>query len=123
MRQEKQRQWKQHQMSDCRLLGANFWRYLTWNAHLIRGDHCTLEELVKTKLTHQLSQSGKLGRLIYFSVYLTTTDFFNCTLLEFCPKVAGKIGNLSDIGSAQQEIYLVNYFFTDFLDVKFLCCT
>ena len=63
--------------------------------------------------------------LIKFSVYPTTTDFFNSTLLEFCPEVAGKIGNFADISSVQQEIYLVNYFlfiFTDFLYVKCLCC-
>ena len=63
-----------------------------------------------------MSQSGK---------YPTTTDFFNSTLLEFCPEVAGKIGHFPDIGSVQWEIYLVNYFlfiFTDILDVNFLCC-
>ena len=44
---------------------------------------------------------GKLGRLINCSVYTTTTDFLNFTLLEFCQEVGGKIGNFPDIGSEQ----------------------
>ena len=69
---------------------------------------CTLEELVKTNELINCASQGKLSKIINFSVYPTTTDSFNPTVLEFCPEFAGKIGHFPDIGSVHQEIYLVN---------------
>ncbi len=60
------------------------------------------------------------GRGLYFMAAVTVPP------LIFCPEVAGKIGHFPDISSVQREVYLVNYFlliFTDFFNVKFLCCT
>ncbi len=69
------------------------------NILLLQEDHpLHIGRISKDKMNSSIEPvRGSWSKIINFSVYPTTTDSFNPTLLEFCPEVEGKIGHFPDI--------------------------